>query len=83
VTPEIYESLYGARNFDFVFNHCLFILCEVDWRRSSSYLDYLRYVLSKKSDGKRHIFLFIHYPPGGLTDYIPDALPSPAEFFPF
>ena len=30
VTREIYESLYGARDFDFVFNNCLFIICGVD-----------------------------------------------------
>ena len=41
VTPEIYESLYGERNFDFIFNDCLFIICGVDLRSPALYLDYL------------------------------------------
>ena len=81
VTPEIYESLYGPRKSDFVFNNCLFIFCDVDWRRPPDYLNYIRNVLSEKSKGRRHIFVFIHYPPGGLADYVADALPTPKEFF--
>ena len=81
VTPEIYESLYGARNFDFVFNHCLFILCDVDWREPTSYLNYLRDILIKKAKEKKHIFVFIHYPPKGLAGHIKAPLPDEEEFF--
>jgi predicted phosphodiesterase len=81
VTPEIYESLYGARNFDFVFNHCLFVLCDVDWREPPGYLNYLRDILTRKAKGKKHIFVFIHYPPKGLADHIKARLPNEKEFF--
>jgi len=79
VTPEIYESLYGARNFDFIFNQCLFIICGVDLKNPTDYLNYLRNTLSKKGEAKRHIFVFIHYPPKGLADHIEGSLPIPAE----
>jgi hypothetical protein len=79
VTPEIYESLYGERNFDFIFNDCLFIICGVDLKYPALYLDYLRQALSNKSKGKKHIFVFIHYPPKGLADHIEGSLPIPCE----
>jgi hypothetical protein len=81
VTPEIYESLYGVRNFNFIFNHCLFIICGVDQKKRSSYLDYLRDTLSQKGEGKKHIFIFIHTPPKGLVDYIDTYLPEEEKFF--
>jgi len=79
VTPEIYEFLYGARNFDFIFNNCLFIICGVDLRSPALYLDYLRETLSQKGNGKKHIFVFIHYPPKGLAGHIEGSLPIPRE----
>jgi hypothetical protein len=79
VTPEIYESLYGERNFDFIFNDCLFIICGVDLRSPALYLDYLHDTLSQKGKGKKHIFVFIHYPPKGLADHIEGSLPIPRE----
>jgi len=81
VTVDIYEFLYGARNFDFVFNNCLFIICGVDLRNPASYLDELRHTLSQKGRGKKHIFVFVHYPPKGLAEYIPAHLPHEEEFF--
>jgi hypothetical protein len=81
VTAEVYESFYGPRNFDFVFNNCLFILCGVDLKRPDEYLGYLRDTLSLKGRGKAHIFIFVHYPPKGLADYIEGPLPKEEEFF--
>ena len=79
VTPEIFDSLYGARNFDFVFNNCLFILCEiVDPRNPTGYLNYLRETLSQKGVGRRYIFIFFHYPPERLVKY-KDGVPIPNE----
>jgi len=79
VTPEIYEFLYGSRNFDFIFHDCLFIICGVDLKSPALYLDYLRQTLSNKGKGKKHIFVFIHYPPKGLADHIEGSLPIPGE----
>lgn len=79
MTPEFYESLYGARNFDFIFNNCLFIICGVDLKSPALYLDYLRNTLSQKRAGKKHIFVFIHYPPKGLAEHIEGSLPIPGE----
>ena len=79
VTPEIYESLWGARKFDFTFNQCLFIISGVDLNHRSDYLSYLHDTLSKKGAGKRYIFVFIHYPPKGLADHIEGSLPIPNE----
>jgi hypothetical protein len=81
VTPEIYESLYGPRNSDFVFNNCLFILGSVDLSNPEDYLNYLQKTLSGKGKGKRHIFVFIHYPPKGLAGFIEGVLPREEEFF--
>ncbi len=79
VTPEIYESLYGARNFDFIFNDCLFIICGVDLKSPALYLDYLRQALNNNGKGRKHIFVFIHYPPKGLAEHIEGSLPIPRE----
>jgi len=79
VTPEIYESLYGARNFDFIFNDCLFIICGVNRTNSADFISYLNDVLSRRSSGKRHIFVFVHYPPKGLARHIPGSMPVPHE----
>ncbi len=83
VTTEIYESLYGPMNFDFIFNNCLFIICGIDLKNPSVSLNYLRYTLSKKGGNKKYIFVFIHYPPKGLVDYIKGSLPisNEEEFF--
>jgi hypothetical protein len=81
VTPEIYESLYGARDFNFVYNNCLFIICGIDAKNPTYYLDYLRDTLSQKGAGKKYIFVFTHFPPKGLADYIEGPLPSEEEFF--
>ena len=81
VTPEIYESLYGSRNFDFIFNNCLFIICEVDLRNPEAYLNYLQDILSKKGKEKKHIFVFRHYPLKGLVDYMGSSLPYEEKFF--
>lgn len=79
VTPEVYESLYGARNFDFIFNDCLFIICGVDPKSPALYLEYLREALNHKGKERKHIFVFIHFPPKGLADYIEGSLPIPGE----
>ncbi len=79
VTPEVYKLLYGAMNFDFVFNNCFFIICGVDPKNPEVFLNYLRDTLSKEREGKRHIFVFIHYPPKGLTEHIRGSLPIPDE----
>jgi len=79
VTPEIFESLYGARNFDFIFNDCLFIICGVDLKSPAVYLDYLRQTLNNNGKGRKHIFVFIHYPPKGLAEHIKGSLPIPRE----
>ena len=83
VTPEVYESLYGARNLDFVFNESLFIICGVDLKRPADFIYFLRDVLSKKSAGKKHIFVFVHYPSKGLAKHIPGSMPitKEEEFF--
>jgi Icc-related predicted phosphoesterase len=82
VTPEIYESFYGARNFNFLFNDCLFILCEIDPRNLTGYLHYLRETLSPKGVGRKYIFIFLHYPPERLVKYKGGSgLPDEEEFF--
>ncbi len=81
VTPEIYESLYGARNFDFIFNDCLFILCGIDPKNRTSYLDYLRDTLSHKGNGEKNIFVFMHHPPKGVAKAGSFSLPNEEEFF--
>jgi len=82
VTPEIFESLYGARNFNFLFNNCLFILCEIDPGNLTGYLNYLSETLSQKGVGKKYIFVFIHYPPERIVKYREGtSLPNEAEFF--
>jgi hypothetical protein len=81
VTPEIYESLHGPRNFSFVFNHCLFIICGIDPRNRESYLDYLRKTLSDQGKGKRHIFVFMHNPPKGVAMAASFSLPNEEQFF--
>ena len=63
VTERVFESLYGARSFDFTYNHCLFILCGVDLKRPEVFVDDLKSVLSKQAAGKKHIFIFLHFPP--------------------
>jgi hypothetical protein len=67
VSPELYRSLYGATSFDFTYNNCLFILCGVDLKKPDALVDDLRGVLSKKAAGKKHIFVFIHYPPPAVV----------------
>ena len=79
VTQEVYESLYGPRNFDFVFNNCLFIICGVDLVKPADFISYLSDVLSRKSPGKKSIFVFVHYPPKGLAGHIPGSMPIPHE----
>ena len=82
VTRQVYESLYGTRNCDFVYNNCLFIICDGNDKSPENYLDYLRDVLSKKAAGKKYIFIFTHYPPKGLDASINKAcLPNEQEFF--
>jgi hypothetical protein len=80
VTTEIYESLYGARNFHFIYNNCLFIICGID-QNSANYLNYLRDTLSQKGVGKKYIFVFIHFPPKGLAEYIEGPLTNEEELF--
>jgi hypothetical protein len=79
VTPGVYQSLYGAGSFDFVFNDCLFIIWGVDLERSIDYSSYLRNVLIRKAAGRKHIFIFVHYPPKELVEYIEGSLPIPKE----
>jgi hypothetical protein len=79
VTTDIYKSLYGSMNFDFVLNDCLFIICGVDLQKPNGYLDYLHQTLSEKGEGKRQRFVFIHYPPKGLAGHIEGSLPIPRE----
>ena len=81
VTPEVYESLYGPRNFRFTFNDCLFIICGIDPENQGSYLTYLRDILSEEGKGKRRIFLFMHHPPKGVGMAGSFSLPYEEEFF--
>jgi hypothetical protein len=81
VTPEIYESLYGPKNFDFIFNDCLFIICGIDARNQANYLNYLRDTLSKKGVGKKNIFIFMHHPPRGVGIPASFSLPNQEDFF--
>ena len=81
VTQEVFDSLYGARNFHFIYNQCLFILCEVDPKDSIGYLNYLRGVLSEKGSGEKYIFVFIHYPPTRVGDIHEKGLPKENDFF--
>lgn len=81
VTPEVYEGLYGPRSLDFVFNDCLFILCEVDLKKPDEYLRYLRETLSLKGEGRKAIFVFVHYPPRGLSSFINGPLPKEEVFY--
>ena len=81
MTPEMYESLYGARSFDFVFNDCLFAILGVDPRNPAGYLDELRNTLNQRGNNKKHIFVFVHYPPKGLAEYIEASLPIEKQFF--
>jgi len=78
VTSEAYESLYGPKDFDFVFNNCLFIIYDNASPRNRS--SYLRETLSKKGEGKQHIFVFMHCPPRGLAKHISGEIPN-EEFF--
>ncbi|MGQ9846754.1 MAG: metallophosphoesterase family protein [Bacteroidales bacterium] len=80
VTQKVFDFLYGARSFDFIFNHCLFILLEVDPRNPNGYLNYLHEVLAKKGEGKKYIFVFIHFPPKGFGA-LKDFLPNEDQFF--
>ncbi len=77
ITPERYDSLYGSRNFDFVFNDCLFIMCGIDERDREGYLSFLRETLSQKGKGRKHIFIFMHQPPSDIG--IPDSYPFPGQ----
>jgi len=81
VTPEVYDSLYGARNFSFVFNDCLFIFCGIDPKSPASYLSYLEETLSQKGIGRKYIFVFTHHPPKGLANYIEGNLPMENRFY--
>ena len=83
VTWEVYESLYGPRNFSFTFNGCLFIICGIDSNDPSGYLNYLRNILSKDGKGKRHIFIFEHHPPRVVGEAGSFSLPNEEEFFSF
>ena len=81
VTPEVYESLYGPKNFNFTFNGCLFIICGTDLNDPGGYLNYLRNILSKDGEGKRHIFIFEHHPPKVVGKAGSFSLPNEEEFF--
>jgi hypothetical protein len=81
VTPEVYESLYGPKNFNFTFNGCLFIICGIDPNDPGGYLSYLRDVLSKEGKRKRYIFLFEHHPPRVVGEAGSFSLPNEEEFF--
>jgi hypothetical protein len=81
VTPQIYESLYGPRNFYFIFNDCLFIISGIDEKNPADYLNYLRDTLSKRAAGKRHIFIFMHHPPKGVGIPGSFSLPNEVDFF--
>ncbi len=37
--------------------------------------------MSQRGRDKKHIFVFVHYPPKGLAEYIPASLPREDEFF--
>jgi len=80
MTREGFDSFYGARSFCFVLNQCLFILTEIDPQNPDGYLNYLKGVLSTKGEGRKHIFVFIHYPPK-LFEYIHDFFPKEEEFY--
>lgn len=71
VTERVFESLYGSRSFNFTYNHCLFILCGVDLKRPEGMVDDLKSVLSKQAAGKKHIFIFLHFPPSAVIPGFP------------
>ena len=82
VTSQVYEGFYGPRTLNFVYNNCLFILCDGNSRSPGNYLDYLQDVLAKEAPGRKYIFVFIHYPPKGLDQSIKKAcLPNEKKFF--
>ena len=81
VTPKVYESLYGPRNFYFIFNNCLFVISGIDPRDPPYYLNYLRETLSQQGKGKKHIFIFIHNPPKLVGPAGSFSLPNEEEFF--
>jgi len=66
VTPEVYDGLYGARNFNFIFNDCLFIICDIGKGKPGD-LNYLRDTLSQNGKNRKHIFVFRHVPPSWLV----------------
>jgi Icc-related predicted phosphoesterase len=80
MTRESFDSSYGARSFHFAFNQCLFILTEIDPQNPNEYLNYLKKVLSTQGEGRKHIFVCIHYPPK-LFEYIDDVFPREEEFY--
>ncbi|MFH0887602.1 MAG: metallophosphoesterase [Planctomycetota bacterium] len=80
MTPEMYDASYGPRNFDFVYNNCLFIIVEVDRRNPEAYITYLNDTLSEKGMNKNHIFVFTHTPPDVLVDYIRTSFAYQDEF---
>jgi hypothetical protein len=77
VTHERYDSLYGSRHFDFVFNNCLFLLGGFDDREPEGYLTFFRKTLAQKGQGRKHIFIFMHWPPEGIG--IPGQFPIPGQ----
>lgn len=81
VSPQIYESLYGARNFHFIFKNCLFIICGIDPKHPEEYLNYLRNTLSEKGKESKYIFLFLHNPPGRIGRFEYVSLPNEGTFF--
>jgi 3',5'-cyclic-AMP phosphodiesterase len=85
ITPEVYETLNGPRDYSFVFNNCLFIICDGDGRCEQNYLSFLSDTLSKNAEGKKHIFVFTHFPPRGLDGRIEQmkkaCLPEETKFY--
>ena len=80
MTQAVFDSFYGARNFHFIYNHCLFILLEIDLKNPTGYLNYLRDVLSIQGSGIKYTFVFIHHPPK-LFEEIDNIFPHQDEFF--
>jgi hypothetical protein len=82
MTVDAYESLYGPRNFSFVFNNCLFILCaQSDAGKRPFFFNFLKETLEQKGRGRRAVFVLMHAPPEGLTQAMGVPYPKKDEFY--
>jgi hypothetical protein len=82
MTVDGYEALYGPRNFSFIFNNCLFILCaQSDGGKGPFFLNFLKETLKQKGRGRRAIFVLMHAPPEGLAQTMGIPYPEIDAFY--